>query len=92
MSNSTLLGWRGIGPNAGKFVEAEDGFSYVRDQVGITLFDPTAPDAAEFKEMLIEWFFSGNWVEVHRTANISGEAAAALNRMGARAHGGEENE
>lgn len=65
MRKAKVLGWRGIGPNAGKYIAAEDGFSYVRDQVGITLFDQTAPDAAEFKEMLIEWFFSGNWIEVY---------------------------
>lgn len=65
MSRSYFLGWRGIGPNAGKFIEAEDGFSYARDQVGITTFDRTAPEAEEFKEMMIEWFFSGNWIEVY---------------------------
>ncbi len=91
MSNGTLLGWRGIGPNAGEFVAAEDGFGYACQQVGIEVFDEAAHDAEEFKEMLIEWYFSGNWIEVHKAANISGEAAAALNRMGARAHGGADN-
>ena len=65
MSKGNLKGWRGIGPNAGIFIAAEDGFSYVRDRVGITLFDHTAPDAKEFNEMLIDWYFSGNWIEVY---------------------------
>lgn len=65
MSKGKLKGWRGIGPNAGQYIAAEDGFSYVRDRVGITLFDHTAPEASEFKEMLIEWYFSGNWIEVY---------------------------
>lgn len=92
MSNKkSLIGWRGVGPNAGKFVPAEDGFEYVCHHFGIEEFDRTALDAEEFKEMVVEWYFSGNWVEVHETANISGEAMAALNRMGAKAHGGANN-
>jgi hypothetical protein len=66
MSKGKLKGWRGIGPNSGKYVAAEDGFSYVRDRVGITLFDHVAPEADDFKEMLIEWYFSGNWIEVYK--------------------------
>lgn len=65
MSRGKFIGWKGITCNAGKFVAAEDGFSYVRDQVGITLFDHAAPDAKEFKEMLVEWYFSGNWIKVY---------------------------
>ena len=57
-------GWRGIGPNAGEFLAAEDAFGYVCQQVGITAFDSTALEADEFREMLIEWYFSGNWIEV----------------------------
>jgi hypothetical protein len=59
-------GWKGISTNTGKYVAAEDGFEYVCEQVGIEAFDETAPDAAEFKEMLIEWYFSGNWIEDYK--------------------------
>lgn len=90
MSN-TLMGWRGISTNAGKFVAAEDGFTVAARECGILVFEHTAPLAEGFKELLVEWYFSGNWIEVHNTANISDEAAAALNRMGARAHGGADN-
>ena len=65
MSKGTLKGWQGIGPNAGEFVAAEDGFGYVCQQVGIEVFDETALEAEEFKEMLIEWYFSGNWIEIY---------------------------
>lgn len=65
MSRSALVGWRGIACNSGEFVAAEDGFGYVCQQVGIDAFDETAPDATEFKEMLVEWYFSGNWIEVY---------------------------
>ena len=63
MRKGKLKGWRGIGPNAGQYVAAEDGFEYVCQQVGIERFDRTAIDADEFEEMVVEWFFSGNWIE-----------------------------
>ena len=63
-------GWRGIGPEAGKFVPASDGFHHAAHECGVTMFDQTAPLADEFKEMLVEWYFSGNWVETGK----SGEA------------------
>ncbi len=66
MKKRGFIGWRGIGPNTGKFAEAEDGFGYVCEQVGIKAFDETALEADEFKEMLVEWFFSGNWIEVYK--------------------------
>lgn len=65
MKKNNFLGWKGIFSNEGKFVAAEDGLKYVFDQVGILAFNHDAPDATEFAEMLIEWFFSGNWIEVY---------------------------
>lgn len=69
MSKGTLKGWRGIGHNSGEYVAAEDGFGYVCQQVGIEIFDETAPEAEEFKELLLEWYFSGNWIEVYEERN-----------------------
>jgi hypothetical protein len=63
MRKGKLKGWRGIGPEAGEFVPADEGFEYICTHVGIGSFDYNAPDAAEFKAMLVEWFFSGNWIE-----------------------------
>lgn len=65
MSKGKLKGWHGIGPNKGEFVAAEDGFGYACTYVGIDRFDETALEAEEFKEMFIDWFFSGNWLEVY---------------------------
>lgn len=61
----SIKGWRGINANEGKFVPAEDGFSYAAKAVGVRDFDPTAPEAEEFKEHLPEWYFSGDWLEVN---------------------------
>lgn len=61
---SELVGWEGFGPNSGKFVSAEDGYEFVAQAVGILELDHDAPEAREFKEMLVEWYFSGNWIEV----------------------------
>ena len=65
MSKGKFKGWRGIGPNASEYIAAEDGFGYACTCVGIDRFDETASDAKEFKEMFVEWFFSGNWIEVY---------------------------
>ena len=59
-----IRGWRGICQNKGKFVPFEDGFEYAAAEVGILAFDNNAPGADDFKEALIEWFYSGNWIEV----------------------------
>lgn len=59
-----IKGWEGILTERGKFVAAEDGFSYAAEQCGIQMVNPSAPEAEEFQAMLVEWFFSGNWLEV----------------------------
>lgn len=65
MSKGKSKGWKGICSNAGKFVPAEDGLAYVFNQVGILAFNNDAPGAAEFAESTVEWYFSGNWIEVY---------------------------
>lgn len=65
MSKGKFIGWQGITLNAGKFVEAEDGFEYVCQQVGIEVHEENAL-TDDFREMLIEWYFSGNWIEVYK--------------------------
>lgn len=64
-NKGNFKGWKGICSNEGKFVPAEEGFEYVCAQVGIMAFDHNAPDAEEFAHMIVEWYFSGNWVEVY---------------------------
>ena len=56
--------YKGIGPNEGKIVPTEGAFIYVCNQLGIFAYDSSNPEYEEFKEMLVEWYFSGNWIEV----------------------------
>lgn len=65
MKKGNFKGWRGICNNAGKFVPADEGFEHVCTQVGIASFDYNAPDATEFAYMIVEWYFSGNWIKVY---------------------------
>lgn len=55
-------GWSGIGPNKGKFVAERDSFDVAASAVGIVAMDASAPDYVEFREALVDWFFSGQWV------------------------------
>lgn len=42
----------------GNFVSEEDAFDYALERC----LHGTEEDQREFKEMLVEWFYSGNWV------------------------------
>ena len=64
MSKGKLKGWEGICSNAGKFVPVEEGLAYVFNQIGIEKVNPNAPEANALRE-LVEWYFSGNWIEVY---------------------------
>lgn len=55
--------YMGIGPNTGNSVDEDDAQRYAMQQCGITV-DDGAPCADEFREMLVEWFYSGNWKQV----------------------------
>ena len=44
-------------------VPEKEAFDYAAERCGIVMTDPDAESAAEFREMLVEWFFSGNWIE-----------------------------
>lgn len=50
-------GYRGIGPEQGICVKAEDAYSYAFSRC------LNGPDNEEFREMLVEWFYSGNWIK-----------------------------
>ena len=49
--------YRGIGPEKGIKVTEEDAYEYALDRC------LNGPDHEEFKEMLVEWFFSGNFIK-----------------------------
>ena len=54
--------WQGLGPNRGRFVNGADGFAIACRGCGILQWDERAAEAAEFRAMLVEWYFSGNWI------------------------------
>lgn len=57
-----INGWSGIGKDKGVFVAERDGFDYARRACGITSMDASAPEYIAFRDALVEWFFSGEWV------------------------------
>ena len=60
-----LKGYKGIGPESGQFIAAEDAYEHVLQACGLSLSDSSAPLAQEAEQTLVEWYFSGNWVEVY---------------------------
>ena len=55
-------GWMGLGPNRGRWVPAEQGFEVACRACGVTHWNPEAPEAALFARVLVEWYFSGDWI------------------------------
>lgn len=60
-SGLEVIGYRGIFPNRGKYIPAEEALEYALEQCGVVV-DARAPAAREFLAMLPEWFFSGSWI------------------------------
>ena len=50
--------YEGIGPEQGTVVSQEDAYAYALERC----LSGTAEDKQEFREMLVEWFYSGNWI------------------------------
>lgn len=49
--------YEGIGPEQGTVVSDEDAYDYALERS----LSGTENDKREFREMLIKWFYSGNW-------------------------------
>lgn len=49
----------GIGPEKGISIEDTLAFEYALDRC----LSGNEEEKAEFKEMLVEWYYSGNWIE-----------------------------
>lgn len=49
--------YRGIGPEKGEAVPGEEAYDYALDRC------LNGYEHKEFKEMLVEWYFSGNWIK-----------------------------
>ena len=48
----------GVGPEKDRVVMEEEAFDYAFERS----LHGTLQDQKEFKEMLVEWFYSGNWI------------------------------
>ncbi len=44
-------------------VMEEDALDYVLDKLGIELIPTNDIEQEEFKEMIVEWYFSANWIK-----------------------------
>lgn len=49
--------YKGIGPEKGKVVPEEEAYDYALDRC------LNGEEHEEFREMLVEWYFSGNWIK-----------------------------
>lgn len=59
--------YKGIGPEQGNVVEEEQAFEYALERC----LKGSAEEQQEFKEMLVEWYYSGNWYEEDEDGNSS---------------------
>jgi hypothetical protein len=55
-----LKGYKGIGRESGKYIKVYSADDYAAEQCGIVL---TSKTTDEFRNMFVEWFYSGNWME-----------------------------
>lgn len=51
----------GVGPEKDTMVEEEQAYQYALERC----LHGTLQERQEFKDMLVEWFYSGNWVKEH---------------------------
>jgi hypothetical protein len=61
-----IAGYKGIGPEQGKCIKAENALAYAMERCGIRLSAMPADqrDHDEFCQTFLEWFYSGNWMPV----------------------------
>lgn len=52
------MAYIGIGPEEGTIVEEDEAYEYALERS----LHGTPQDRQDFKELLIEWFYSGNWI------------------------------
>jgi hypothetical protein len=68
-----IIGYRGVGPEREKYIEAEDALAYAMERCGIRFSGERADTKEDFKKDFVEWFYSGNWIPVEQ--NDEREAA-----------------
>ncbi|MCI2161580.1 MAG: hypothetical protein LKK39_06650 [Oscillospiraceae bacterium] len=59
-----IVAYKGIGPEKGKAVSASDALPYAMLRCGIAFdcSENTGDCRQEFTKMLVDWFYSGNWL------------------------------
>lgn len=55
----------GIGPEQGKVIEEDQAFQYALERC----LKGTLEDQREFRDMLVEWFYSGNFIKKEEAKN-----------------------
>lgn len=51
--------YKGIGPEEGRIVEESEAYEYALERC----LNGTLQEQKEFQEMLVEWYYSGNWIK-----------------------------
>ena len=51
--------YKGIGPEEGRIVEESEAYEYALERC----LNGTLQEQEEFQEMLLEWYYSGNWTK-----------------------------
>lgn len=54
-----MSGYLGIGPEEGIFIPEETAFQYALERC----LHGSMEEQKEFREMLEEWYYSGNWIK-----------------------------
>jgi len=58
-------GYHGIGPEAGNFVKSENAYTYALERC----LNGALEEQQDFRDMLVEWYYSGNWIEEEGETN-----------------------
>ncbi|MDD3253939.1 MAG: hypothetical protein PHV18_15450 [Lachnospiraceae bacterium] len=53
-------GFLGVGPEEGTFISEDSAYAYAVERC----LHGTEEETKEFKEMLVEWYYSGNWIKI----------------------------
>ena len=67
------IAYEGFGEHEGEYVSAQDALAYAMKQCGIVHCAGGFPERREFDEMLVEWYFSGNWRAIREGDSEHGE-------------------
>lgn len=66
--NDKILGYKGIGLESGRYIPADKALAYAMERCQVKPADLPGDTWPEFCEMLVDWFYSGNWYAVSEAA------------------------